>query len=85
MISISNIDDWDAWKDTLGKAIDISENVGISKNTVNKVAEKVGTFLANNVDPRNNEERLLKELWSVADSADRETLAKLVVRMVDMD
>lgn len=85
MIIISNIDDWDAWKDTLGKAIDISENVGISKNTVNKVAEKVGTFLANNVDPRNNEERLLKELWDVADSTDRETLAKLVVRMVDMD
>jgi hypothetical protein len=85
LISISNIDDWDAWKDTLGKAIDISEDVGISKNTVNKVAEKVGTFLANNVDPRNNEERLLKELWNVADSADREMLAKLVVRMVDMD
>lgn len=80
---MSTINDWDSWKDTLSKAIDISETVGVSDSTINKVAERVGTFLSNNVDPRNKEERLLKELWDVADTADRETLAKLVVRMVD--
>lgn len=80
---MSKIDDWGAWKDTLGKAIDLGETVGMSEDTINKVAERVGTFLANNVDPRNNEERLLKELWDVGDQVDKETLAKLVTRIVD--
>ena len=80
---MSKINGWDAWKETLGKAVDIGETIGLSDNTINKVAEKVGTFLSNNVDPRNNEERLLKELWDAADEKDRETLAKLVTKISD--
>jgi len=75
------MDDWNAWKKTLGKAVNLGENVGMSDTTINKVAEKVGTFLSNNVDPRNDEERLLKQLWDVGDEIDRETLAKLVKRI----
>lgn len=74
---------WDNWKETLGKAVDIGETVGLSDKTIDNVAEKVGNFLSNNVDPRNDEERLLKELWDAADEEDRKTLAKLVVKISD--
>lgn len=77
------LNDWDKWKSTLGKAVDLGETVGLSDRTINNVAENIGTFLANNVDPRNREERLLKELWDAADTKDREVLSKLVVRICD--
>lgn len=75
--------DWDNWKRTLAGAIDIGETVGLSDKTITKIAEKVGTYLSNNVDPRNPEERLLKEMWSAAEGKDKETLAKIIVKMTD--
>ncbi|WP_139902195.1 DUF3243 domain-containing protein [Clostridium thermarum] len=77
------MDDWNKWKSTLGKAVDAGETIGISDKTITNMAEKVGTFLANYVDPHNDEERLLKELWDAADERDREVLAKLVVKIAD--
>jgi uncharacterized protein YpiB (UPF0302 family) len=77
------MDDWKNWKNTLGRAADLGETMGMSENTVTNVAEKVGTFLSNHIDPHNDEERLLKQLWDAADEKDRETLAKLVVKIAD--
>lgn len=75
--------DWDNFKETLGKAVDLGESVGLSNKTINNAAEKIGTYLSNNIDPRNDEERLLKELWDAANDDDRNTLAKLVVKITD--
>jgi hypothetical protein len=75
--------DWTEWKNTLGNAVDLGQTVGMSDNAITNVAEKVGTFLANNVDPRNPEERLLKEMWDVSDINDKNVLAKLIVRITD--
>jgi hypothetical protein len=75
--------DWHKWKEVLGKSIDLGETVGLSDKTINNIAEKVGTYLSNNVDPANDEERLLAELWDAADDKDRKVLAKLVVKIAD--
>jgi hypothetical protein len=80
---MASINDWGDWKKNLGRAVDLGETVGLSEKNITNVAEKIGTFLSNNVDPRNDEERLLKEMWDVADERDREVLAKLVVRIAD--
>lgn len=77
------LDDWNKWKNTLGKAVDAGETIGMSDKTITNMAEKVGTFLSNHIDPHNDEERLLKELWDAADERDREVLAKLVVKIAD--
>lgn len=69
------------WKETLSKAVNVGENMGMSDNTINNIAEKVGTILANNVEPQNDDEKLLKELWNVANEHDKHVLAKLVVKM----
>jgi len=78
-----NNSDWGEWKKTLGRAVDLGETVGMSEKRMTDIAEKVGTYLANNVEPRNDEERLLKELWDAADGKDRDLLANLIVKISD--
>lgn len=80
---METLENWDKWKETLGKAVNIGETIGMSDKTINNIAEKVGTFLSNHVDPQNDEERLLKELWDVAAEDDRKVLAKLIVKITD--
>ena len=80
---MDTLKNWHDWKKTLGQAVDLGETVGMSDTTITNVAEKVGTFLSNSIDPRNDEERLLKELWDAADEHDRKVLAKLVIKIAD--
>jgi hypothetical protein len=77
------MDNWHDWKKALGKAVDLGETVGMSDKTITNLSEKVGTYLSNHVEPHNDEEKLLKEMWDTADEEDRKVLAKLVVKMVD--
>lgn len=77
------MDNWNDWKKTLGKAVDFGETVGMSDETITNIAEKVGTYLSNNVSPHNDQERLLKEMWDAASEDERQTLAKLVVKIAD--
>jgi hypothetical protein len=78
-----NLSNWDEWKETLAGAINLGETVGMSDKAITKVAEKVGTYLANNVEPRNDQERLLKEMWAVADTKEKDTIANLIIRISD--
>ena len=77
------MENWHDWKKTLGKAVDAGEAVGMSETTITNLSEKIGTYLSDHVPPHNDEERLLKEMWDVADEADRKVLAKVVVKIVD--
>lgn len=80
---MANMEDWGQWKKVLGKAVDLGETIGMSDKNITNAAEKIGTFLSNTVDPRNDEERLLKQMWDAADEKDRHVLAKLIVKIVD--
>jgi hypothetical protein len=77
------LNNWDNAKGALGKAVDLGETIGLSDKTITNTAEKIGTFLSNNVNPRNDEEKLLKELWDSANEEDRKVLAKLVGKIAD--
>lgn len=77
--------EWDKWKDTLRKAVNLGETVGMSQNTIENIGVKIGNFLAAKVDPENREQRLLQELWKVGDDSDRKTLSKMLVKMVETD
>lgn len=74
--------EWDSWKQTLRKAVNLGEAVGFSEDTIEKVAVEVGNFLTAKVDPENREQRLLQELWKVGDDSDRKVLSELIVKMV---
>ena len=76
---------WNGWKKMLGKAIDTVESIGVSEDTIDNAAYKVGNFLSNNVDPANPEQRLLKEMWDEAANDERRILASVVTRLADKE
>jgi len=74
---------WNTWKKALGKAVRTADVVGISDDTVDKLAYRLGDFFANNLDPANREQRLLKELWEVGEEGEKKALAKMITRLVE--
>lgn len=82
---IDSFTEWTNWKNTLSKAVNLGESFGMSENTIENIAAKIGNVLAARVDPENREQRLLQELWKVGDDSDRKVLAKLIVKMVETD
>lgn len=76
---------WHDWKKTLGSAVNAAEFAGMSDETINKAAYRLGNFFAANFDPGNREQRLLKELWEVGAEDEKKALAKLIAKLVDRD
>jgi predicted metal-binding transcription factor (methanogenesis marker protein 9) len=73
---------FDKWKQFLGERISQAEAVGMSDETVTKLAFQIGQYLQDTIDPKNEEERVLKELWDVGNEQERKTLAHLMVKLV---
>lgn len=78
-------EDWEKWKHSLARAVDMGEMVGISHQNIEKIAYTMGEFLHDRIDPANREQRVLADLWSVADSDERKNLASMIVKMVNKD
>lgn len=79
---LQTTDSFDNWKNTLAEGIGMAKAAGASDQEITKVATKMGSYLANNVDPSSREQRLLKELWDSGDSQDQQHLAKMVSKLV---
>lgn len=77
------LSNFDTWKKFLGDRVDAAKKLGINDETIAKLAYEIGSFLDTKVDPKNDEERVLKELWDVGDEGDRKTMAKLMVKLAD--
>lgn len=73
---------FETWKQFLHDRVQAAENIGLSDDQISKLAYKIGDFLSNKIDPENPQERVLKDLWDVADQDDQKTIAKLMVKMV---
>jgi hypothetical protein len=69
------------WKEFLGDRVEQAERAGMSDETIAKLAVQIGEFLSDKVDPENKEERVLKELWDVADESEKKTIAKLMMKL----
>ncbi|WP_017812058.1 DUF3243 domain-containing protein [Paenibacillus shenyangensis] len=79
------LDDFDNFKSYLGKRIRMAESIGLSEESMAKVAQKIADYLAKHEEPQNSEEKLLYELWKVGDEDQRHKLAHMLVRMVQAD
>lgn len=82
---VEQFTDWDKWKKTLGQAIDIGHKVGLKDETIIKIGSKIGDFLDWNADPENREQRIIKEMWDVADNEEQKILTKLLVKMISSE
>ncbi|MEW6276067.1 MAG: DUF3243 domain-containing protein [Bacillota bacterium] len=74
--------DWEAWKRFLGQAVEFAGELGISRERIVSFARQAGDLLAENVPPATPEQKALKELWTVADENEKQTLANLVTKLV---
>lgn len=70
------------FKSFLHTRVALGEKLGLSEETLAKAAQKVADHLAENEEPRNAEENLLKELWKVGDEQQRHQLAHMLVKLV---
>ncbi len=82
MLPVSVLDNFDQWKSFLGERLDQAEGKGLDHNYVSEMAYRIGDYLANEVEPRNDEERVLAELWKVADEQEQHTIANLMIKLV---
>lgn len=76
------MESFEQWKDFLSQQIQMAEKAGASKMSITELATHVGNVLANKVDPKNREQRLLKELWDVGTEEERHALASMMTKML---
>lgn len=76
------LESFEQWKDFLSKQVNQAEGAGASQNAIVNAATRIGNFLADKVDPKNREQRLLKEMWDVGSQDERHAMASLITKMV---
>ncbi|MFD0959547.1 DUF3243 domain-containing protein [Paenibacillus chungangensis] len=74
---------FETWKHFLKDRVAQGKKIGLTDETIANLAFEIGSFLDEKVDPQNDEERVLKQLWDVGDEAERKTIAGLMVKLVD--
>ena len=79
---MSILDNWEQWKDFLGDRLESAQEQGMSQSAINDVAVQVGDYLAKQVDPKNHQERVLSDLWSVASPDEQQAIANLMIKLV---
>ena len=77
------LDTFEKWKSFLAERVKDAKASGMSEDMIAKLAFQIGEFLEEKVDPKNGEERLLKELWQAGSEEERKTIAKLMVKLVE--
>ncbi|OPA77660.1 hypothetical protein BVG16_14540 [Paenibacillus selenitireducens] len=80
---MSVLGNYDNWKNFLKERVQQAKAVGISDEAIAKFAYEIGDFLDEKVSPKNGPEQALKELWDVGSEQDRQTIARLMVKLVE--
>ncbi|ANE47596.1 hypothetical protein SY83_16370 [Paenibacillus swuensis] len=80
---MSVLSNFDNWKQFLGNRVEAAHKAGMNDDTIANLAYEIGEFLDEKINPKNDEERVLKELWDVGDQQDRHTMAKLMVKLAE--
>ncbi|KQL44457.1 hypothetical protein AN963_23950 [Brevibacillus choshinensis] len=79
---MSVLDNFRDWKEFLGDRVEQAKQAGMESETMQNVAYQIGGYLAEQVDPKNDQERLLKQLWDAGDQQQQQALASLMVKLV---
>lgn len=79
---MSVLDNFDTWKNFLANRLEQAKQQGMDQETINSIAAEVGDYLAENVDAKNKEEAVLKELWNAASEQEQKAIASTMVKLV---
>jgi hypothetical protein len=80
--SMSVLENWDQWKTFLADRLNQAKEKGVNEDTINNFATEIGGYLADKVDPKNEQQRMLSDLWSVADKDEQHAIANMMVKLV---
>lgn len=73
---------FEQWKEFLAKNVRVARQAGTSPQDLVDAATRIGEFLAQNVNPQNREQRLLQEMWKVADEGEKRAIASCITKML---
>ncbi|MEX2356052.1 MAG: DUF3243 domain-containing protein [Thermaerobacterales bacterium] len=73
---------FDQFTNELADRLQVAQKMGMSAQDIAKRAEGVGDWLSQQVEVKSPEQRVLKELWDVADQQEQQSIAKCMVKMV---
>lgn len=76
------VESFEQWKGFLSQQVKSAKQAGANENSIIDSATRMGEFLADKVDPKNREQRLLKELWDSGSDPERHALAAMITKMV---
>lgn len=79
---MSVLDNFESWKDFLGDKMHNAEGQGLDQNAISNLAFEVGDYLAKKVEPRNDQEAVLRDLWNVASNEEKHAIANMMVKLV---
>lgn len=79
---MSVLDNWQQWQEFLGGRLQNAQDQGMSDGAINNLAVQIGDYLASNVDPKNEQERVLSDMWSVATPQEQQAIANVMVKLV---
>lgn len=74
---------FDTWKQFLSDRVEQAKKMGLNEDTISNLAFEIGSFLDERVDPKNEEQRILKEIWDVGNEDEKKTIARLMVKLVN--
>lgn len=74
---------FETWKKFLGERVSAAKSMGLNDETITKLAYEIGEFLNNKVDPENDEERILKQLWDIGDESERKMIARMMIKLAE--
>ncbi|HEY8394511.1 MAG TPA: DUF3243 domain-containing protein [Thermaerobacter sp.] len=66
----------------LSQRVRAAQSAGMSQDEIKARAQEIGDWLARAVEPRTPEQRLLKEMWQVANQQEQEAIASSLVKLV---
>ncbi|CAM3239196.1 DUF3243 domain-containing protein [Filibacter tadaridae] len=70
------------FKQYLAEKVSKGESLGLSDEQLAKTTEIAANYLAKHEEPRNREEKVLKELWKAGSKEEQHTLAHMLLKMV---
>lgn len=79
---MSVLENWDSWKNFLGDRLHHAQNQGMDNEVVSEFAYKIGDYLANQVEAKTEQEKILADLWSVASKDEQHAIANMMVKLV---
>ena len=72
---------FESFKDYLGDQVKKGEKLGPGSEGFSKGTKRVVDYLAKHEEPRNHKEKVLNELWGIANKEEREHMSHVLVKL----